>query len=93
MYVFKIYVFQMFKICTHSFAWCFDNRIILDGGGECLTCAVAKTLQFSHQKSGSAIKPFYIYNKLKCMYLKLINCVCVCVCIKSVNTNYNKQYL
>ncbi|XP_012218375.1 ubiquitin carboxyl-terminal hydrolase 36 [Linepithema humile] len=36
-----------------------------DGGGECLTCAVAKTLQFSHQKSGGAIKPFYIYNKLK----------------------------
>ncbi|CAK9804220.1 Ubiquitin carboxyl-terminal hydrolase 36 [Anthophora plagiata] len=36
-----------------------------DGGGECLTCAVAKTLQFSHQKSGCAIKPFYVYNKLK----------------------------
>ncbi|XP_071579598.1 ubiquitin carboxyl-terminal hydrolase 36 isoform X2 [Temnothorax nylanderi] len=36
-----------------------------NGGGECLTCAVAKTLQFSHQKSGGAIKPFYIYNKLK----------------------------
>ncbi|XP_076248250.1 ubiquitin specific peptidase 36 isoform X3 [Calliopsis andreniformis] len=41
------------------------ERLILDGGGECLTCAVAKTLQFSHQKSGCAIKPFYIYNKLK----------------------------
>ncbi|XP_032664961.1 ubiquitin carboxyl-terminal hydrolase 36-like isoform X2 [Odontomachus brunneus] len=36
-----------------------------DGSTECLTCAVAKTLQFSHLKSGSAIKPFYIYNKLK----------------------------
>ncbi|XP_018317211.1 ubiquitin carboxyl-terminal hydrolase 36 isoform X2 [Mycetomoellerius zeteki] len=36
-----------------------------NGGGECLTCAVAKTLQFSHQKSGGAIKPFYVYNKLK----------------------------
>ncbi|EFN62098.1 Ubiquitin carboxyl-terminal hydrolase 42 [Camponotus floridanus] len=36
-----------------------------DGNGECLTCAVAKTLQFSHQKSGGAIKPFYIFNKLK----------------------------
>jgi len=46
----------------------FDNRIVLDGGGECLTCAVAKTLQFSHQKSGGAIKPFYIYNKLKRTY-------------------------
>ncbi|XP_014485886.1 PREDICTED: ubiquitin carboxyl-terminal hydrolase 36 isoform X2 [Dinoponera quadriceps] len=32
---------------------------------ECLTCAMIKTLQFSHLKSGSAIKPFYIYNKLK----------------------------
>ncbi|KAK0172824.1 hypothetical protein PV328_006095 [Microctonus aethiopoides] len=36
-----------------------------EGGGECLTCAMAKTLQFSHEKSGNAIKPFYIYNKLK----------------------------
>ncbi|EZA49592.1 hypothetical protein DMN91_005674 [Ooceraea biroi] len=36
-----------------------------DGSGECLTCAVAKTLQFSHQKSAGAIKPFYVYNKLK----------------------------
>lgn len=36
-----------------------------NGGGECLTCAVAKTLQFSHQKSGGTIKPFYVYNKLK----------------------------
>ncbi|XP_003425328.1 ubiquitin carboxyl-terminal hydrolase 36 isoform X1 [Nasonia vitripennis] len=36
-----------------------------DGAGECLTCAVSKTLQFSHQKSGEAIKPFYVYNKLK----------------------------
>ncbi|EFN76140.1 ubiquitin carboxyl-terminal hydrolase 36 isoform X2 [Harpegnathos saltator] len=36
-----------------------------DGSTECLTCAVAKTLQFSHLKSGGAIKPFHIYNKLK----------------------------
>ncbi|XP_011313285.1 ubiquitin carboxyl-terminal hydrolase 36 [Fopius arisanus] len=36
-----------------------------EGGGECLTCAMSKTLQFSHEKSGNAIKPFYIYNKLK----------------------------
>ncbi|CAL1683122.1 unnamed protein product [Lasius platythorax] len=36
-----------------------------DGNVECLTCAVAKTLQFTHQKSGGAIKPFYIFNKLK----------------------------
>ncbi|KAL6441917.1 hypothetical protein ACFW04_002356 [Cataglyphis niger] len=36
-----------------------------DGNGECLTCAMAKTLQFTHQKSGGAIKPFYIFNKLK----------------------------
>ncbi|KAI4501237.1 hypothetical protein M0802_003610 [Mischocyttarus mexicanus] len=41
------------------------RRIVLDVGGECLICAVAKTLQFSHQKSGGNIKPFYIYNKLK----------------------------
>ncbi|XP_024889248.1 ubiquitin carboxyl-terminal hydrolase 36-like isoform X1 [Temnothorax curvispinosus] len=47
----------------HHNSKCEQN--ILDGGGECLTCAVAKTLQFSHQKSGGAIKPFYIYNKLK----------------------------
>ncbi|XP_076619386.1 ubiquitin specific peptidase 36 isoform X2 [Colletes latitarsis] len=46
---------------THHTSKCEQN----DGGGECLTCAVAKTLQFSHQKSGCAIKPFYIYNKLK----------------------------
>ncbi|XP_012276201.1 ubiquitin carboxyl-terminal hydrolase 36 isoform X1 [Orussus abietinus] len=46
---------------THHTSKCEQN----DGGGECLTCAVAKTLQFSHQKSGGAIKPFYIYNKLK----------------------------
>lgn len=58
--------------CNNSIVWCFDNRIILDGGGECLTCAVAKTLQFSHQKSGGAIKPFYIYNKLKRMYTFLM---------------------
>ncbi|KAJ8681566.1 hypothetical protein QAD02_017358 [Eretmocerus hayati] len=36
-----------------------------DQAGECLTCAVAKTLQFSHQKSGESIKPFHVYNKLK----------------------------
>ncbi|XP_063995854.1 ubiquitin carboxyl-terminal hydrolase 36 [Diachasmimorpha longicaudata] len=36
-----------------------------ESGGECLTCAMSKTLQFSHEKSGNAIKPFYIYNKLK----------------------------
>ncbi|XP_033321302.2 ubiquitin specific peptidase 36 [Megalopta genalis] len=46
---------------THHTSKCEQN----DAGGECLTCAVAKTLQFSHQKSGCAIKPFYIYNKLK----------------------------
>ncbi|XP_016904376.2 ubiquitin carboxyl-terminal hydrolase 36 [Apis cerana] len=46
---------------SHHTSKCEQN----DGGGECLTCAVAKTLQFSHQKSGCAIKPFYIYNKLK----------------------------
>ncbi|XP_076248249.1 ubiquitin specific peptidase 36 isoform X2 [Calliopsis andreniformis] len=46
---------------SHDTSKCEQN----DGGGECLTCAVAKTLQFSHQKSGCAIKPFYIYNKLK----------------------------
>ncbi|XP_031846281.1 ubiquitin specific peptidase 36 isoform X2 [Nomia melanderi] len=46
---------------AHHTSKCEQN----DGGGECLTCAVAKTLQFSHQKSGCAIKPFYIYNKLK----------------------------
>ncbi|KAK2584175.1 hypothetical protein KPH14_006604 [Odynerus spinipes] len=48
---------------SHHTSKCEQN--VLDGGGECLTCAVAKTLQFSHQKSGCAIKPFYIYNKLK----------------------------
>ncbi|XP_046753723.1 ubiquitin carboxyl-terminal hydrolase 36 isoform X1 [Diprion similis] len=47
----------------HHMSKCEQN--ILDGAGECLTCAMAKTLQFSHQKSGYAIKPFYIYNKLK----------------------------
>lgn len=46
---------------THHNSKCEQNN----GGGECLTCAMAKTLQFSHQKSGGAIKPFYIYNKLK----------------------------
>ncbi|XP_033352958.1 ubiquitin carboxyl-terminal hydrolase 36 [Bombus vosnesenskii] len=46
---------------SHHTSKCEQN----DGGGECLTCAVAKTLQSSHQKSGCAIKPFYIYNKLK----------------------------
>ncbi|KAG7189421.1 hypothetical protein KM043_017125 [Ampulex compressa] len=46
---------------SHHTSKCEQN----DGGGECLTCALAKTLQFSHQKSGCAIKPFYIYNKLK----------------------------
>ncbi|XP_015595201.1 ubiquitin carboxyl-terminal hydrolase 36 isoform X2 [Cephus cinctus] len=46
---------------THHNSKCEQN----DGGGECLTCAMAKTLQFSHEKSGGAIKPFYIYNKLK----------------------------
>ncbi|XP_043274573.1 ubiquitin carboxyl-terminal hydrolase 36 [Venturia canescens] len=46
---------------SHHTSKCEQN----DGGGECLTCAVAKTLQFSHEKSGSAIKPFYICNKLK----------------------------
>lgn len=46
---------------SHHISKCEQN----DGGGECLTCAVAKTLQSSHQKSGCAIKPFYIYNKLK----------------------------
>ncbi|XP_034937422.1 ubiquitin carboxyl-terminal hydrolase 36 [Chelonus insularis] len=45
---------------THHNTKCEQN-----GGGECLTCAMAKTLQFSHEKSGNAIKPFYIYNKLK----------------------------
>ncbi|XP_076280574.1 ubiquitin specific peptidase 36 isoform X1 [Lasioglossum baleicum] len=48
---------------AHHTSRCEQN--VLDAGGECLTCAVAKTLQFSHQKSGCAIKPFYIYNKLK----------------------------
>ncbi|XP_066595490.1 ubiquitin carboxyl-terminal hydrolase 36 isoform X2 [Prorops nasuta] len=46
---------------SHHTSKCEQN----DGGGECLTCAVAKTLQFSHEKSGCAIKPFYVYNKLK----------------------------
>lgn len=46
---------------SHHASKCEQN----DGSGECLTCAVAKTLQSSHQKSGCAIKPFYIYNKLK----------------------------
>ncbi|XP_017885746.1 ubiquitin carboxyl-terminal hydrolase 36 [Ceratina calcarata] len=46
---------------SHHNSKCEQN----DGAGECLTCAMAKTLQFSHQKSGCAIKPFYIYNKLK----------------------------
>lgn len=41
------------------------NCCFSDGGGECLICAMAKTLQFSHQKSDESIKPFYIYNKLK----------------------------
>lgn len=45
----------------HHTSKCEQNN----GAGECLTCAMAKTLQFSHQKSGGAIKPFYIYNKLK----------------------------
>lgn len=34
-------------------------------GGECLTCSMAKTLKFSHQKTGDAIKPFCIYSKLR----------------------------
>lgn len=34
---------------------------------------MAKTLQFSHQKSGGAIKPFYVYNKLKRTYSLLFN--------------------
>ncbi|XP_015189525.1 PREDICTED: ubiquitin carboxyl-terminal hydrolase 36-like [Polistes dominula] len=46
---------------SHHNSKCEQN----DEGGECLTCAVAKTLQFSHQKSGGNIKPFCIYNKLK----------------------------
>ncbi|XP_012255810.2 ubiquitin carboxyl-terminal hydrolase 36 isoform X2 [Athalia rosae] len=45
----------------HHTSKCEQNN----GAGECLTCAMAKTLQFSHQKSSGAIKPFYIYNKLK----------------------------
>ncbi|XP_029169097.1 ubiquitin carboxyl-terminal hydrolase 36 [Nylanderia fulva] len=41
------------------------NSKMEQNDGECLTCAVAKTLQFTHQKSGNAIKPYYIYSKLK----------------------------
>lgn len=66
-YLFVSLSIYIFKICIKllCIVSCFDNRLVLDGGTECLTCAVAKTLQFSHLKSGSAIKPFYIYNKLK----------------------------
>ncbi|CAG5088829.1 Similar to Usp36: Ubiquitin carboxyl-terminal hydrolase 36 (Drosophila ananassae) [Cotesia congregata] len=53
---------------SHHNSKCEQNA----GGGECLTCAMAKTLQFSHEKSGNAIKPFYIYNKLKCKLFILI---------------------
>ncbi|XP_058794208.1 ubiquitin carboxyl-terminal hydrolase 36 isoform X3 [Phymastichus coffea] len=47
--------------CEQNVRHCF----FLDGGCECLTCAVAKTLQYSHEKTVVAIKPFLVYNKLK----------------------------
>jgi hypothetical protein len=34
--------------------------------GECIICVMSKTLKASQNKSGSVIKPFLIYNRLKC---------------------------
>ncbi|XP_014220685.1 ubiquitin carboxyl-terminal hydrolase 36 isoform X2 [Trichogramma pretiosum] len=53
---------------SHHQSKCDQNvkhRFHLDAGGECLTCAVAKTLQASHEKSGDSIKPVWVYSKLK----------------------------
>ncbi|XP_033213289.1 ubiquitin carboxyl-terminal hydrolase 36-like isoform X2 [Belonocnema kinseyi] len=45
--------------------WLLSDTHQCEQTGECLTCSMAKTLQYSHQKSGEAFKPFCIYNKLK----------------------------
>ncbi|KAJ9595297.1 hypothetical protein L9F63_027322, partial [Diploptera punctata] len=41
--------------------------------GECIICAVNKTLKASQSKSGTIIKPFLIYNKLKFICKHLVH--------------------
>ncbi|XP_014213943.1 ubiquitin carboxyl-terminal hydrolase 36 isoform X3 [Copidosoma floridanum] len=62
---------------THHKSKCSEgidrHRFISDGAGECLTCAVAKTLTASHQKSGEVIRPFLVYDKLKIICRTLVH--------------------
>uniref|UniRef100_A0A1B6D2S0 Ubiquitin carboxyl-terminal hydrolase n=1 Tax=Clastoptera arizonana TaxID=38151 RepID=A0A1B6D2S0_9HEMI len=61
--------------------WLLDDKIhttkceILNGINhtECIICAMKKTLNYSHNNSGSVIKPVQIYQKLKLICKRLVH--------------------